>query len=74
MKLVVLGAIALVIAPMANPQDYCGDLKEVIAEAADGFESLKDGENFEDNFEPYFYLSNAYSCWIDAEAVSVFAC
>lgn len=59
---------------MAHAQDYCGDLKEVIAEATFGFDGLKDEENFEDNFEPYFYLSNAYSCWIHTEDVSVFAC
>ena len=61
MKLVMLGAIALVLAPMALAQDYCGDLKEVIAEATFGFDGLKDEENFEDSFEPYFYLSNGYS-------------
>ena len=60
MKLVMLGAIALVLAPMAHAQDSCGDLKEVIAEATFGFDGLKDEENFEDSFEPYFYLSNGY--------------
>ncbi len=60
MKLAMPGAIALVLAPMAHAQDYCGDLKEVIAEATFGIDGLKDEENFEDSFEPYFYLSNAY--------------
>ena len=60
MKLVMLGAIALVLARMAHAQDYCGDLKEVIAEATFGIDGLKDEENFEDSFEPYFYMSNAY--------------
>jgi hypothetical protein len=54
MKLVMLGAIALVLAPMEHAQDYCGDLKEVIAEATFGFDGLKDEENFEDSLEPYF--------------------
>lgn len=71
---IVLTAVAIALAPMAQAQDYCGALKEVVAQATSGFEALKEDENFEDNYEPFFYLQDAYSCWIDTEAGSIFAC
>lgn len=74
MKSGLLVAAAMALAPMAHAQDYCGVLKDVVGEATDGFEALKDEENFEDNWEPPFYLMDAYSCWIDTEADAVFAC
>lgn len=69
-----LVAAGLCLAPMAHAQDYCVDLKDVVGEATDGFEALKDEENFEDNWEPYIYLMDAYSCEIDTEDGSVFSC
>lgn len=74
MKLGMFAAAVIALAPMAHAQDLCIELKDVIAEATSGFDALKDEENFEDNYEPYFYLGDAYNCSIDTSGAAEFGC
>lgn len=69
-----IGLAAVALSQAAHAQAYCRGLKDVVAEATEGFESLKEEENFKDNFEPSLYLPDAYACWIDTDPGSVFSC
>lgn len=75
MKTGMLVAALLAATPAAHAQgDVCGALTRVIDEAPSSFEALQDTENFEDNYEPFFYVGDAYSCEIDVSDGALFSC